>query len=143
LVLRSVILDTNVVISGLLVPLSLPAQVRMDVESRGILLASVETLAELEEVVRRPKFAKLVPQIVREDFLKRYLDAALIVPISSTIRGCRDSRDDKFLELAVDGKADVIVTGDQDLLVLDPFRGVRILSPRGYLEAAGAGPRYQ
>jgi predicted nucleic acid-binding protein len=50
------------------------------------------------------------------------------------IRACRDPRDDKFLEVAVNGRADAIVTGDQDLLVLNPFQGIPILSPAGYLE---------
>lgn len=50
------------------------------------------------------------------------------------IRACRDPKDDKFLELAIDGRADAIVTGDQDLLVLHPFRGIAVLTPAEYLE---------
>ncbi len=51
------------------------------------------------------------------------------VTITERIAACRDPTDDKFLELAANGRADLIVSGDNDLLVLSPFRGVRIVSP--------------
>jgi putative PIN family toxin of toxin-antitoxin system len=57
-----------------------------------------------------------------------------IIPILSSIQACRDPRDDKFLEVAVHDQADLIVTGDCDLLDLHPFRGISILSPAAYLE---------
>ena len=50
------------------------------------------------------------------------------------IQACRDPKDDKFLELAVNGSAEVIVTGDKDLLVLDPFRGISIIPRERYIE---------
>ena len=50
-----------------------------------------------------------------------------------SIRICRDPKDDKFLEAAISGSAEFIVTGDHDLLSLDPFRGIHILSPAGFL----------
>ncbi len=52
----------------------------------------------------------------------------------NAIRACRDPKDDKFLEVAVHGRADAIVTGDEDLLVLHPLRGIAILTPREYVE---------
>ena len=57
------------------------------------------------------------------------------------IIACRDPRDDKFLEVAVTGKADVIVSGDQDLLVLNPFAGIPILPPAGFLQILDAETR--
>jgi predicted nucleic acid-binding protein len=51
------------------------------------------------------------------------------------VRACRDPKDDKFLELAVSGAACCVVTGDQDLLALHPFRSVSILTPAQFLEA--------
>ncbi len=53
------------------------------------------------------------------------------VPVSITIRikECRDPTDDKFLELAINDAADVIVSGDEDLLVLDIFKGIPIVTP--------------
>ena len=55
-------------------------------------------------------------------------------PDPPRIRACRNPRDDKFLELAVHGLADAIVTGDRNLLELNPFRGIAILTPAEYLE---------
>jgi predicted nucleic acid-binding protein len=55
-------------------------------------------------------------------------------PIIYSIQACRDPRDDKFLEVAVHGQSDLIVTGDGDLLALHPFRGIDILAPAAYLE---------
>jgi putative PIN family toxin of toxin-antitoxin system len=55
------------------------------------------------------------------------------VDIPFPIRACRDPRDDKFLEVAVHGRADLIVTGDTDLLALHPFRGISILTPAEYV----------
>ncbi len=49
------------------------------------------------------------------------------IHIKETIRACRDPKDDKYLELAVAAKADCVITGDHDLLVLNPFRGIPIL----------------
>lgn len=49
------------------------------------------------------------------------------------IEECRDPKDNKILEVAVEGKADVIVTGDKDLLVLHPFRGIPIIGPAEFL----------
>ena len=54
--------------------------------------------------------------------------------IHLSVHACRDPRDDKFLEVAVNGMADLIVTGDDDLLVLDRFRPTRILTPKQFLE---------
>ena len=54
--------------------------------------------------------------------------------VSETIIACRDLKDDKLLELAVSGNVDFLVTGDKDLLVLNPFRGVEIIAPREFLD---------
>lgn len=58
-----------------------------------------------------------------------------LVDINEKIKECRDPKDDKFLELAVSGKADFIISGDGDLQVLNPFRKIKIVSPREFLDA--------
>jgi uncharacterized protein len=136
--LQFFVLDTNVIVSALLVPRGGPGRVLTEIEGRASLLASEPTLAELRDVLNRPKFEKIVSAEARNEFLNRYGGAVRMVPISSSIRVCRDPRDDKFLELAIDGEADAIITGDQDLLALNPFQGIRIVSPRAFLEALGA-----
>lgn len=65
-----------------------------------------------------------------------FLKVAEMVEIRETIVVCRDPKDDKLLELAVSGNADFLVTGDKDLLVLNPFRGVEIITPREFLDRA-------
>ena len=59
--------------------------------------------------------------------------------MTKTVADCRDAKDDKYLELAFAAGAGVIVSSDADLLVLHPWRGVRILRPAEYLTEAGSG----
>ena len=80
------------------------------------------------EVLQRPYFVpRLLPTYL--DDVRRIFAKAELVTIKERIVACRDPTDDKFLELAVSGYADLIVTGDLDLLVLDPFRGIPIITP--------------
>jgi predicted nucleic acid-binding protein len=65
--------------------------------------------------------------------MRTILSSAEFVAITEKVAVCRDPTDDKFLELAVNGGADVIVTGDIDLLVLDPFRRIPIVTPRDFM----------
>jgi uncharacterized protein len=66
------------------------------------------------------------------------LERAELVAITERIVACRDPTDDKFLELAVNGRADMIVTGDADLLALDPFRGIPIVTPAAFVHGGRA-----
>jgi predicted nucleic acid-binding protein len=67
------------------------------------------------------------------EFLSGLVQLAEIVDVQDSITACRDPKDDKFLELAVSGQADVIVTGDADLLTLHPFQGIEVLSPAAFV----------
>jgi putative PIN family toxin of toxin-antitoxin system len=58
----------------------------------------------------------------------------LTMPMVYPVRQCRDPKDDKFLETALNGKADLILTGDSDLLTLHPWQGIAILSSTRYLK---------
>jgi putative PIN family toxin of toxin-antitoxin system len=106
----------------------------------GELLVSDETLAELEEVLRRPKFDRYVLRALREEFLTTLPEFATRVAIVERIKACRDPRGDKFLEAAVNGHADFLVTGDRALLAMRTFRSVAIVSPTGYLQIARGEP---
>ena len=81
----------------------------------------------------RPAFDRYVTIADRQQFLRLLGRVAELVPIVYRVEACRDPGDDKFLELAINGEADVIVTGDKDLLALNPFRGVAIVTPAAYL----------
>jgi putative PIN family toxin of toxin-antitoxin system len=81
----------------------------------------------------RSKFDAYIAVAERQSFIRLLGHIAELVPIIHTVKVCRDPHDDKFLELAVNGGADAIVTGDDDLLVLHPFRGIAIQTPANYL----------
>jgi putative PIN family toxin of toxin-antitoxin system len=128
-----VVLDTNALVSRILLPVSSPGRaVRKAVDDARILISEA-TMSEITEVLARPKFDRYVSVADRQEFLRSLGRVAEQIPIVQVIRACRDPHDDKFLELAVNGEADLIVTGDQDLLALHPFRGIPILAPAAYL----------
>jgi len=127
------VFDTNALVSRLLVPGSVPARaVQKGLES-GYLLVSDQTLDELAEVLERPKFDKYVDVAERRKFFELLGRVAIRVEILRVIKVCRDSRDDKFLSVAVAGSADAIISGDGDLIDLHPFMGIPILTPAAFL----------
>jgi putative PIN family toxin of toxin-antitoxin system len=131
---QRVVIDTNVYVSRLLNPLSVPGQAVAKALEEAMTLISPATWAELQAVLRRPKLTSYIKPGNVEPFLKMVLSVAVPIDVPTPIRACRDPRDDKFLEVAVHGRADAIVTGDADLLALHPFRGVAILTPAAYLK---------
>lgn len=96
-------------------------------------------MAELDDVLHRPKFDKYVSEEQRQEFLASLLDVAEVVEIVESIRVCRDTNDDKFLELVASGHASFLLTGDADLLALHPFRETSIVSPADFLATFAAG----
>src|SRR5208282_6144038 len=137
-----VVLDTNALISRLLVPNSVPALAVRRAVTEHAVLASDATIIELADVLSRRKFDPYVTIEDRKAFLRLFGRIAERVPILHVVRSCRDPKDDKILELAVNGVADIIVTGDADMLALNPFRGIRILSPADFLrqDRVAVGP---
>ena len=130
-----VVLDTNVLLSRILRPASAPARAVRVAAERGTVLISDALVTELVGVLARPKFAVLVdPQDARA-FVQALGGIAERVPLTAHVEACRDPRDDHVLALAVSGAADAIVTGDADLLVLNPFRGIQIVTPQAFVDA--------
>lgn len=128
-----VVLDTNVIVSALLLPASTPRMAFERAHTAGLILISVPVLAELEAVLSRDKFDKYVTEDERKEFLIALAKDAELVEITESVAACRDPRDDKLLELALCGRADFVVTGDPDLLVLNPFRNIVILTPADFI----------
>ncbi len=128
------VIDTNVLISALLFKSSVPFRAIALAEKQGIILYSEATLKELERVLNRPKFDKYLSQEERQVFLLKLISSSQLVTITEKIVVCRDEKDNKFLELAVSGHANIIITGDLDLLVLNPFQGVAILTPDQFID---------
>jgi putative PIN family toxin of toxin-antitoxin system len=129
------VLDTNLLISAILVTGSTSQQVFDKAIEAGKILQSQATLEEIATVILRPKFNKYLTLTERELFLKKLRAEAQIIDVAITITECRDAKDNKFLELAISGNADYIISGDDDLLVLHPFRGIPILAPRLFLDS--------
>lgn len=127
-----VVLDNNVLVSAALLE-EAPRRVFDKVLENGRLLVSVPVMSELADVLSRAKFDKYVPYADRMHFLLGYLKVAELIEIMESITNCRDPRDNKLLELAVCGNAAFLVTGDNDLLTLSPFRGIEILQPQEFL----------
>jgi uncharacterized protein len=115
------VVDANALISRLLLPGSIPGQAVRRAVAEGQLLASDDTIMELADFLARPKFDPYVTIHERQEFLRLFNRIAERIAITHVVRVCRDSKDDKFLELAVNGAAQLIITGDADLLSLHPF----------------------
>lgn len=121
-------------VGAILRPQSPPAQALLKASLECRIAASDETVRELVEVLGRDKFD---PYCSREDriaFLEIYLAAVELHAVTSPVADCRDPKDDKFLSLAVSAGAEILVSSDDDLRILHPYRDIAILSPAAFLE---------
>jgi uncharacterized protein len=127
-----VVLDTNVLVSAALKQRSTPGMAVLAVERHHVLLKSHATEEQLFGVVARPYFASLINPDTQAWLTKLMADAEPVT-ITERIVACRDPTDDKFLELAINGHADLIISGDADLLALSPFRHIPIVPPADFV----------
>lgn len=128
-----IVIDTNTLISSILIANSVPDRASQKARDIGILLFSDRTFEELQQVITRQKFDRYVSIAIRVEFLARLWGESEHIETIEAIADCRDPKDNKFLEVAVNGNADYILTGDRDLLVLNPFRDIPIVSPANFL----------
>lgn len=131
---KRVVVDTNVLVSRLLLPDSIPAQAVRKVRREGCLLVSEATMYELADVLSRRKLDRYISLENRKQFIRELRRVTELVPIIQLVRECRNPNDDKFLELAWNGRADLLITGDADLLALHPWREIAMLAPAEYLK---------
>ena len=132
---RRFIFDTNVIVSAVLRPQSQPNVALKKAQNLGTLLVSPNTWLELETVLSRPKFNRYITLEERQTFLLDFSQTVELILIDSfSTKECRDPKDNQYLELAVNGQAECLITGDQDLLILNPFRGISILSIWEFME---------
>lgn len=122
-----VILDTNLWISYLISKRLKKIDELFEKESI-VLIFSQELLEEFIEVVSRPKFTRYFSKQDVEDLLEQFDYFGELIEVVSIVSVCRDEKDNFLLSLAKDGKADYLVTGDKDLLVLESFEGTKILT---------------
>ena len=128
------VIDTNVVVSALLTKKSVARDALDKARGLGEILLSLKVIEELVDVLGRPAFNRYIDEEDRIGFLNLLVKESTLVEITEKIKECRDPQDDKFLELAVSGKADFIISGDGDLQALNPFRKIKIISPRAFLD---------
>ena len=128
------VFDTNVTISALLFNDSVPGRAFIRALNHGMILVSGALVGELSRVLGRDRFDPYVTREERDEFLGSLIRESDLIEITETVQICRDPKDDQVLELAVNGNATYIVTGDADLLVLNPFRGVEIITPAEFLK---------
>jgi uncharacterized protein len=130
-----VVFDNNVIISAAMFWTSIPAQALRKARKNGFkIIASQYTLTELYDTLLNSKFDKYVTESKRIEFYNIYEFALQIIPVTTTVIACRDPKDDMFLELAVSGNANIIISGDKDLMKMNPFRDIRIISPKEFIE---------
>lgn len=131
-----IVFDASAVVSAALRVDSVPEQALLRAEATDLFALSAEVDAEIAEVLGRPRFAKAVTAARRTRILDILRGDAVWFSPTERVTDCRDAKDDKYLELALAAGAGTIVSGDGDLLVLHPWRGVRILLPAVYLTEA-------
>lgn len=128
-------------VSAALNPNGIPRHALAAARSQGVIALSEAVYREIAEVLSRPKFARVLTADRRHETLELLAAAALWFEPSEPVTDCRDAKDNPYLELALAARATAIVSGDEDLLVLNPWRGIRVLRPARFLEFLGAvGP---
>jgi putative PIN family toxin of toxin-antitoxin system len=130
----NVVIDASTIVGAALKRDSVPEKALLLARATATFCLSAAVEAEIRDVLRRPKFRRFIRDDVRERILDIVTAAALIVEPDQRITDCRDRKDNIYPELALAAKAVVIVSSDHDLLSLDPWRGIRILRPRDFLQ---------
>lgn len=135
-------IDANTVVSAALNPNGAPRRAMIAARAKGTVTLSETVYGEIAEVLARPKFARVLTNDRRLEILELLSAAALWVEPAETVQDCRDSKDNCYLELALAADATAIVSGDGDLLVLNPWRGIQVLRPAEFLNELGTvGPQ--
>lgn len=129
-----IVIDTNVLISAGLLPQSKPAQVLALAVEHFVIAQNQDTWHELETRIARPKFDRYFGDSGRLRHLVKIAQSIQYFEISSAVTVSRDKTDDKFIELAIDSGAILLISGDPDLKDVQSYKGIEILSPSQFFE---------
>ena len=129
-----VVLDTNVIVSNLLVSKSTSALAVEKAITSAEVVISEQTMNELADVLSRSKLDPYISLLDRQEFLRRFVQIATLVSVISEVEDCQDVSDNHFLALALDAGASYIVTGDNSLLALHPWRSVSVITPSEFID---------
>ncbi len=140
--IRRVVLDTSTLVGAALKPGSVPHQALLLALARYDVCASVQTWLELERVMQRKRFDRYLERETRQEFAamlrtSMHFFAVTAADQAAVLPPCRDPLDNMFLALVQICQADVLVSSDDDLLVLHPWRGIPVLRPVQFLSQAG------
>ena len=128
--LLKLVLDTNTIVSAFFWEGNEAELLRKIEEGKARLYITSEIFKEVEEVIKRPKFndvmrkASLTPDQIMQKIVSL---SHLVISQKLNIKICRDEKDNKFLECAESAKADYLVSGDEDLLSLEEYKGIPII----------------
>jgi len=136
-----VVVDANVYVSAILFPESLPATLLRQVLDRHETLSSVAHAQEVGKVIARSKFERYLPLGDRLGAARILLHRAILVQVSLELHLCRDPKDDYLVNLALDGRADLLISGDGDLLTLEMIGPTRVVSPSEAIQVLQTGAR--
>ena len=135
-----VVFDTNALISALIVPSSVPAKALDLAVEHFEIIVSKATWQEFEQKIKKKSLEHYVLNTEDRDAAVHAINRVVThVAVRSVVTDCHDPKDNPFLELALDGKAETIISGDKDLLVLNPWRGVCIQSPGDFYRERSSG----
>lgn len=135
--MKRVVLDTNVIVSGMIKAEGIPGQImRAWRENKFILLLSPPIFEEIGRVIRQPKVVKYhkLKEEEIQDFLLDLYSASEETEEKIKVNVTKDPTDNLFLACAKEGKADYIVTGDKDFLKLEEYEGIKIINPAQFLK---------
>lgn len=135
-----IVVDASTLVSATFRRDGIPARAVRHALREGQVAMSEAVIAELLDVLHRQGLARFVDPALRAELLGQILAFGATFAPSVRVADCRDPKDDKYLELALAAGAEMIISSDADLLVLHPWRGVRILRPADYLASADLGP---
>ena len=128
------VVDTNIFVSAFLGSKNAKLIVRDIFTEQFSLIMSHEQLQEIKTVLSRPKFDKYIHPHELDEFISLLSLKAIMPSNYGRITDCRDAKDNLILEAAIYGNADFIISGDEDLLVLNPYRWIQILSPVAFIK---------
>ncbi len=132
-----IVFDASTLVSATFRREGVPARAVRAALRSNRLAVSEATPAELLDVLARPRLARFLDPELRDELLGQFDALAIVFSPTEAVTECRDAKDDKYLELARAAGAEIIVASDDDLLVLHPWRGVRIMRPADYLAEVG------
>jgi uncharacterized protein len=132
---KPIVLDTHFIVSAIILPQGVAAQALEIAFEHFVPVFSKATILELATVLSRPKFDLYTESEVRKLLVKDYAEAAKEISVTTEVTDCIDAKDNKFLALALDAGAKLLVSGDKrHLLSMNPYQGIAIIGLREFID---------